>query len=49
LENYEEIQILSDLLLSPTTISLCVEDDTDLCVIKKAISKDKLFGNIEGA
>jgi len=47
LENYEEISILSQLALSPAVISLCIEDESDLCVVKKAISKEKLFGEIE--
>lgn len=41
--------MLCQLPLSPTVITQCLEDESELPVIKKAIIKEKLFGNLEQA
>jgi hypothetical protein len=42
-ENYTELQVLCQLALSPTIVSLAVENESDTSVIKKSILKEKLF------
>ena len=53
LDKYTELSSICQLALSPSRISLCIEDgDNELdqvAVVKKSINKELLFGNFESA
>lgn len=46
-DDYQEITILCQMQLSPTVVSLVVEDETDIHCIKKSILKSKLVSPSE--